>query len=144
MARDAFHKIRRKDDSLDSFNQFQKELDETNQTIQQAMELLCSFKSLCKHGRTIEDIFAGSVVFRLNCPDTNAIKTLTEDYRSGDLTRMVNECLVTKSLLDVFEAENISLSVFISDNSIESCWKELGKYVSIHILLKFLRFSCGQ
>lgn len=128
MARDAFHKIRRKDDSLDSFNQFQKELDETNKTIQQAMEILCSFKSLCKHGRTIEDIFSGSVVIRLNCPDTNALMTLWEDYLSGDLTKMVNDVLVTKSLLDKFETEKIVLKVSIAKECFESCRDGLGEY----------------
>ncbi|KAL3885572.1 hypothetical protein ACJMK2_025623 [Sinanodonta woodiana] len=126
MARDAFAKIRRQDDSKPSFQQFNKELQETNETVYQSLKILAGMKSLCKYGRSLEDILPGSVIFRLNCPTLEALEDLWATYRSGSLLRDFEEAFVTDELKHKFSADSIKLMISISEDYYNTCKCELG------------------
>ncbi|KAK3600361.1 hypothetical protein CHS0354_015502 [Potamilus streckersoni] len=126
MARDAFAKIRRQDDSKPSFQQFSKELQETNDTVYQSLKILAGMKSLCKYGRSLEDILPGSVIFRLNCPNLEALEDLWATYRSGTLLKDLEEAFVTDELKHKFSADSIKLMISISEDDYTKCKYELG------------------
>jgi hypothetical protein len=127
MAMDAYSKIRRTDRSAEAHDQFQTELQETHNSIYTSMKVLCGIKCLCKYGRSLEEIFPGSVVFRLKCPNLDALLDLWHTYKSGNLEKQLMDAFISQELLDRFDCENIKLKVSIHWVDYLDCKKELGK-----------------
>ncbi|XP_052787167.1 uncharacterized protein LOC128222251 isoform X2 [Mya arenaria] len=117
MAINAYSKILRADRGMEAYEQFQREKAETDTLVYNSMKNLCGIKCLCKYGRTLEEVYSGSVVFRLNCPTRDALLDLWHTYKVGDLTKQIQAAFVTDSLLEKFNCEEIVLKV-------EIIWKE--------------------
>ncbi|XP_060075209.1 uncharacterized protein LOC132554894 [Ylistrum balloti] len=130
MARDAFAKIRRKDDSAEAHDQFGKELQETKSRIYQAFDILSGVKAICKHERTVVDMFSGSVVFRVRCPTVFALDNLWDSYQSGDLNTIVNRHFVWDSLRSKYSDMDIGLIVTIAEGEYQLARAELGTLMS--------------
>lgn len=127
MAVDAYAKIRRADDSPKSFNRFQGELCQTNNRILDAMKILSAIKAICKHGRTIDDIYPGSIIFVISCPSVTSLDELWRMYVTGDLCRLVNDGFLTDSIRMRHQAYDVRLRVEISKEQYIRCRKRLGK-----------------
>ncbi|KAL4216462.1 hypothetical protein ACF0H5_024186 [Mactra antiquata] len=125
MAMDAYSKIRRTDRSADAFEQFQAEINETHANVYNSMRVLCAIKCMCKYGRTLEDMFSGSVVFRLNCPTLDALLDLWHLYKSGDLLRQFKDAFITEELLEDYNCEDIEIVVKIDWGNYLDCKREL-------------------
>ena len=129
MALQAYSKIRRTDSSPASFSQFQNEITETNLHVYESMQFLCGVKCLCKYGRTLEEVYNGSVVFRLHCPNIDALVDLWQEYKSGKLLQQLQKHFVTEELKRDFGCDAIKLSVLISKEDYYTCKTELGLYM---------------
>ena len=126
MTNEAFARIRRMDASEESFLRFSEELNEANTSVYKSLEILCGIKCMCKYGRTLDEIYSGSIVFRMNCPNIYALEDLWESYKSGDLEQLISNIFVTKDLKDKFNAADIKLKVSISWDEYKQCKNELG------------------
>ena len=127
MTNEAFARIRRMDATKESFLQFSKELTEANTNVYKSLEILCGIKCMCKYGRTLDEIYSGSIVFRFNCPNIYALDDLWESYKSGDLEKLIKETFVTKELKDKYNVDDIKLKVTLSWEEFKKCKKDLGK-----------------
>ncbi|XP_053386911.1 uncharacterized protein LOC123542619 isoform X2 [Mercenaria mercenaria] len=125
MAMDAYSKIRRANRSAEAHDQFQNELNETNAIVYTSMRRLCGIKCLCKYGRTIEEVFSGSVVFRINCPNVDALLDLWQLYKSGDLLKQFKDAFINEDLLEKYDCEDIILKVEIRWQDYLDCKQEL-------------------
>ena len=126
MTNEAFARIRRMDASEESFLRFSQELNEANTSVYKSLEILCGIKCMCKYGRTLEEIYSGSIVFRMNCPNAYALEDLWESYKSGDLEKLIVNIFVTKQLKEQFNAADIKLKVSISWEAYKQCKHNLG------------------
>ncbi|CAG5115384.1 unnamed protein product, partial [Candidula unifasciata] len=124
MAKGAFSLIRRRDASASSFEQFKKELKQTNEAIAETMETVNALKILCRHGE-ITDMTAGSVCFTICCSSLAACQALWEAYESGTLLQAFQQGLVTPALLRLCNAKQICLCVRISRLEYLTCALEL-------------------
>ena len=140
MAHDAYSKIRRADDSRQAFEQYQEEVNDTNMTIFDSMSILCSIKSLCKHGRTIEDMYPGSVVFVIKCPTTHALDDLWYMYKSGQIEHEVNADFLTPCMRRRHAAPYVRLKVVINEDDYLKTRKEIGKQQMSFFSLKIHAF----
>lgn len=129
MAMDAYSKIRRANRSVEAHDQFQSELNETNTNVYNSMRVLCGIKCLCKYGRTLDEVFTGSVVFRLHCPNVDALLDLWNLYKSGELLKLLNDAFVNEELLEKYDCEKINLNVGIDWNDYLKCKQELGNQI---------------
>ncbi|XP_052265349.1 uncharacterized protein LOC127867881 [Dreissena polymorpha] len=125
MAINAYSKILRADRGRDAYEQFQREKAETDAMVYDSMKNLCGIKCLCKYGRTLEDVYSGSVVFRLHCPTLDALLDLWHTYRVGDLGRQIQGAFVTRGLLDRHGCDVIELRVQIAWKDFVQCKEEL-------------------
>ncbi|XP_069103305.1 uncharacterized protein [Argopecten irradians] len=130
MAHDAFRKIRRKDDSNEALEQFGKEVQETKIRISQAFEILDGVKAICKHERTIVDMFSGSVIFRVSCPTVFALDDLWDSYQSGELTSTINKHFVSDCLRTKYSDMDIGLVVTITEEQYRRAKNELDTIMS--------------
>lgn len=135
MARDAYQKIRRHDDTKKSFDQFENELQETNSKIFDAMSILCTIKALCKHGRKIEDITTGSVVFKISCPTSFSLRELWQSCKSGRLENSFNRAFVSDPLRAKYPNIQIYLNVEVQRDEFEKALQELGKLYKTHTIV---------
>ncbi|XP_062593528.1 uncharacterized protein LOC134255012 [Saccostrea cucullata] len=129
MAVDAYAKIRRGDDTPNSFQRFQGELCQTNNRILEAMKILSAIKTICKHGRTIEHIYPGSVVFVISCPSVTSLDALWRMYVTGDLSRLMNDSFLTESVRIKHNAYDVILRVDIPKEQYLRCRKKLAESV---------------
>ena len=127
MAMDAYSKIRRTDRSAKAHDQFQNELNETNANVYMSMRVLCGIKCLCKYGRTIEEVFSGSVVFRIKCPNVDALLDLWSMYKRGDLLKQLKDAFISEELLQKYGCEDVKINVDINWRNYIDCKQELGK-----------------
>ncbi|XP_033725972.1 uncharacterized protein LOC117315731 [Pecten maximus] len=130
MAHDAFRKIRRKDDSSEAFEQFGKEVQETRARISQAFDILNGVKAICKHERTIVDMFSGSVIFRVRCPTVLALDDLWNSYQSGELTSTINRHFISDGLRAKYSDMDIGLVVTITEEQYRRARRELDTILS--------------
>lgn len=126
MAKNAYKNIRRRDDTPASFEQFKKELGQTNTIIKDSMEIMHTLKILCRHG-DIEDVSFGSVKFTLRFTSVKKLTNLWRMFRSGKLLDIFQNGLVTKTLLKRCRARNIRLGVRIEEGEYLQCLRELGQ-----------------
>ncbi|BFY98479.1 hypothetical protein BsWGS_01519 [Bradybaena similaris] len=124
MAKGAFSLIRRRDASASAFEQFKKELKQTNEAITETMETVNALKILCRHGE-ITDMTAGSVCFTICCSSLASCQALWEAYESGTLLQAFQQQLVTPALLRVCNAKQIYLCVRVSRLDYLTCALEL-------------------
>ncbi|XP_064596010.1 uncharacterized protein LOC135462719 [Liolophura sinensis] len=124
MAKNAYKNIRRRDDTPASFEQFKKELGQTNTIIKDSMEIMHTLKILCRHG-DIEDVSFGSVKFTLRFTSVKKLTNLWRMFRSGKLLDIFQNGLVTKTLLRRCRAKNIRLGVRIEEGEYLQCLREL-------------------
>lgn len=126
MTNEAFARIRRMDRTNESFIKFSEELNEANTNVYRSLEILCGIKCMCKYGRTLDEIYSGSIVFRFNCPNLYSLEDLWESYKSGDFERLVIKTFVTQELKDKYNADDIQLKVTVSWEEYKRCKSELG------------------
>ncbi|KAK3096203.1 hypothetical protein FSP39_024439 [Pinctada imbricata] len=120
MANDAYSKIRRSDDSKQAMRQYQEEVNETNLTIFDSMSILCSIKALCKHGRTLEDVYPGSVIFVIRCRTVSALDDLWRMYKSGEIDKLFTKDFLTLKMKRKYGVSNVRLRAEIK---LEEYWK---------------------
>ncbi|OWF51729.1 uncharacterized protein LOC110448711 [Mizuhopecten yessoensis] len=125
MARTAYSTIRRRDNTPASFEQFKKELSQTNDIIKDTAEVMHTLKILCKHGDEISDISYGSVKFTIHCKSLRSVTSLWEMYRCGDLLELLQRGLITKTLLRKCQARDVRLRVRIPEEEYLQCVKDL-------------------
>lgn len=124
MAKTAYKAIRRRDNTPASFEQFKKELSQTNEIVKESMEIMHTLKILCKHGDL--DISYGSVIFCIRCKSLACVHEIWKMYTSGSLQSMFQETLVTTDLLEKFCVTKVRLKVEICEKEYKRCLKELG------------------
>ncbi|KAL5020371.1 hypothetical protein ScPMuIL_003263 [Solemya velum] len=125
MARTAYRNIRRHDMTPAAFEQFKKELSQTNDIVKDSMEIMHTLKILCKHGRTVDGISMGSVIFTLKCTTLYGVKDLWSMYTSGTLLIILQRGLVTNYLKHLCRARDIKLRVRIPEEEYLQCLREL-------------------
>lgn len=91
------------------------------------MKILSAIKAICKHGRTIDDIYPGSIIFVISCPSVTSLDELWRMYVTGDLCRLVNDGFLTDSIRKNHQAYDVRLRVEISKEQYIRCRKRLGK-----------------
>ncbi|XP_033725537.1 uncharacterized protein LOC117315454 [Pecten maximus] len=125
MARTAYSTIRRRDNTPAAFEQFKKELSQTNDIIKDTAEIMHTLKILCKHGDEISDISYGSVKFTMQFRSIPNVVKLWEMYRCGDLLDLLQRGLITKALLRKCQARDVKLRVRIPEEEYIQCVKDL-------------------
>ncbi|XP_069103309.1 myosin heavy chain, clone 203-like [Argopecten irradians] len=125
MARTAYSTIRRRDHTPAAFEQFKKELSQTNDIIKDTAEIMHTLKILCKHGDDISDISYGSVKFTMCFKSVENVVKLWDMYRSGALLDLLQRGLVTKALLRKCQARDVKLRVRIPEEEYIQCVKDL-------------------
>lgn len=126
MAKTAYLAIRRRDTTPASFEQFKKELSQTNDILRESMEVMNTLKMLCEHGRTMSNISNGSIKFSLLCHSIDGAKDLWEKYSDGQLQDSFQQGLVTKTLLKACHAKWVKLRVKIAEEEYLQCLTEIG------------------
>ena len=126
MAKTAYLAIRRRDTTPASFEQFKKELSQTNEILRESMEVMNTLKMLCEHGRTMNDISYGSIQFTMLCNSTEGARDLWEKYSKGHLLDSFQQGLVNKSLLNACQAKWVKLRVKIAEEEYLQCLQEIG------------------
>lgn len=139
MARTAYNTIRRRDHTPASFEQFKKELSQTNDIIKDTMEIMHTLKILCNHGNELSDISYGSVKFTIRCGSLGSADELWDMYTSGALLDVLQRGLITKSLLRRCHARAVELSVRIPEEEYLQCVKDLGN--TSYLSYKMSRFE---
>ncbi|XP_046350257.2 uncharacterized protein LOC124131199 [Haliotis rufescens] len=124
MAKTAFRNIRRRDDTPAAFEQFRKELRETNTVIKDSMEIMHTLKILCRHG-DMTNVSHGSIRFTLICSSVFVVKDLWKKYMSGELLRIFQNGLVTSTLRRRCHAKSIRLCVRIAEEEYVQCLSDL-------------------
>ncbi|KAJ8310993.1 hypothetical protein KUTeg_011438 [Tegillarca granosa] len=109
MAKQAYQTIRRRDATPAAFEQFKKELSQTNDVIKDSMEIMNTLKMLCQHDNEIDGVYDGSVVFRIHCNSLSGLAEFWKFYLSGQLFELLQTGLVTKTLLKICHACSIRL-----------------------------------
>lgn len=125
MAKTAYKAIRRRDNTPASFEQFKKELSQTNEIVKESMEIMHTLKILCKHGDL--DISYGSVIFCIHCKSLACVHEIWKMYSSGSLQSLFQKTFVTTDLLEKFCVTKVRLKVEICEKEYKKCLKELGK-----------------
>ncbi|XP_060070942.1 uncharacterized protein LOC132550868 [Ylistrum balloti] len=125
MARTAYSTIRRRDNTPAAFEQFKKELSQTNDIIKDTAEIMHTLKILCKHGDEISDISYGSVKFTMHFISLRNVVKLWDMYRGGALLDLLQRGLITKSLLKKCQARDVRLRVRIPEEEYVQCVKDL-------------------
>ncbi|RUS81630.1 hypothetical protein EGW08_010593, partial [Elysia chlorotica] len=124
MAKGAFAHIRRRDASPAAFEQFRKEIQQTNIVIKESMEIRNTLKELCRHGDLV-DLSEGSVCFTLRCTSLTSCQELWDRYISGCLLGIFQKHLVNPFLLKTCGAQEIHLCLRISRIEFLTCAIEL-------------------
>ncbi|KAJ8310995.1 hypothetical protein KUTeg_011440 [Tegillarca granosa] len=109
MAKQAYQTIRRRDATPAAFEQFKKELSQTNDVIKDSMEIMNTLKMLCQHDNELDGVYDGSVVFRIHCNSLTGLAEFWKFYLSGQLFELLQTGLVTKTLLKICHACSIRL-----------------------------------
>lgn len=125
MAKTAYKAIRRRDNTPASFEQFKKELSQTNEIVKESMEIMHTLKILCKHGDL--DISYGSVIFCIRCRTLACVHEIWKMYTSGSLQSLFQKTFVTTDLLEKFCVAKVRLKVEICEKEYRRCLRELGK-----------------
>lgn len=125
MSKTAYLAIRRRDTTPAAFEQFKKELSQTNEILRESMEVMNTLKMLCEHGRSMHDISNGSIRFSLLCNSVDGAKDLWEKYSHGHLLDKFQQGLVNKSLLKSCHAKWVKLKVKIAEDEYHQCIREL-------------------
>lgn len=125
MAKTAYLAIRRRDTTPAAFEQFKKELSQTNEILRESMEVMNTLKMLCEHGRTMNNISYGSIQFTMLCNSIEGAKDLWEKYSHGQLLDKFQQGLVTKSLLKACHAKWVKLRVRIAEEEYLQCLREI-------------------
>ena len=124
MAKTAYKAIRRRDNTPASFEQFKKELSQTNEIVKESMEIMHTLKILCKHGDL--DISYGSVIFSIRCKSMACLQEIWSMYLSGSLQSLIQRTFVTTTLLERCNVTRVGLRVQISEKEYLRCKRELG------------------
>ena len=127
MARDAYKNLRCQGNTNKSFQQFEKELHETNYKIFDTIKVLGSIKSICKHERDILSISTGSVIFTIRCPTLFSLDELWELCISRGLERQMNEDFLTQDLRDRYRNMNLYLKVNMEQEDYTQAKQYLGR-----------------
>ena len=69
----------------------------------------------------------GSLILRVACPSLEILENLWSDYRSGQLKKEAERCLVTEDFLKEFKLKEIKLRVEMSEEEYKACRHELMK-----------------
>ena len=69
----------------------------------------------------------GSLIIRVACPSLEILENLWSDYRSGELEKQAESCLVTEDFLREFNLKEVKLRVEMSEEEYETCHHELMK-----------------
>ena len=69
----------------------------------------------------------GSLIIRVACPSLEILENLWSDYRSGQLEKQAESCLVTEDFLREFNLKEVKLRVEMSEEEYETCHHELMK-----------------
>lgn len=132
MIDNAYDKIPPPEVGVTSMEQYHKEIEGTHDMYYSAMKLLCGIKCLCKYGRMLDEVYTGSVVFRLHCPNMDALFDLWQVYTLGDLQKELQNSFVTDELLNKFGCTAIKLKVHIKREEYLECKHDLGEYFKQH------------
>ncbi|XP_062582020.1 uncharacterized protein LOC134243804 isoform X2 [Saccostrea cucullata] len=124
MAKTAYKAIRRRDNTPASFEQFKKELSQTNEIVKESMEIMHTLKILCKHGDL--DISYGSVIFSIRCHSLMCVQEIWRMYKSGSLQSLMQRTFVTGSLLRLCNVNFVRLRVQICEKEYKKCLREIG------------------
>ena len=127
MIQNAYDKIPPPD--VTSRDQHNKEVEGTRELHYNVLKLLCGIECLCKYGRLLQEVYTGSVVFRLHCPNMDALLDLWHTYTLGDLQKQLQDAFVTQELLDKCGCTSIKVKVHIRKKEYLECKTDLGKYV---------------
>ncbi|KAK3597936.1 hypothetical protein CHS0354_042281 [Potamilus streckersoni] len=125
MAKHAYHNIRRRDETPAAFEQFRKELSQTNEIVRDSMEIMNTLKILCNHGRSINDISSGSILFNLQCSTQDGLKDIWDMYQTGSLQEQFQKSFVTENLKKQYHANDIKLKVTIPEEEFQQCQNDL-------------------
>ncbi|CAG5133650.1 unnamed protein product, partial [Candidula unifasciata] len=125
MAKAAFAHLRRRDGSAAAFEQFKKEVKQTNEALQESVEIVNALKLLCHHGE-ITSMTMGSACFTIRCSSLASCHALWKVYESGVLLEVFQQAFVTPTLLHICKAKEIHLYVRMSRLEYLSCALELG------------------
>ena len=125
MAKTAYKAIRRRDNTPASFEQFKKELSQTNEIVKESMEIMHTLKILCKHGDL--DISYGSIIFSIRCKSVACLQEIWSMYLSGSLQSLIQRTFVTTTLLERCNVTRVGLRVQISEKEYLRCKRELGE-----------------
>lgn len=134
MIENAYSKITMPEEGLvsrEQYEQFLLERHETDKMVHNSLQVLCSIKCFCKYGRTVQDVFAGSVVIRLHCPNFDALLDLWHSYKLGDMQEELQKALVTQEMLDKFKCDSITIKVNIDYDAFLECKKDLGEFTNV-------------
>ncbi|ESO87886.1 hypothetical protein LOTGIDRAFT_166189 [Lottia gigantea] len=130
LALDAYRKIPKECYTQTEQRQRDKELNETNYMVLEAIKVALRMKQLCSHGRSVSRIYNGSVVIRLNCPTLNSLEDLWLKFKSGELQTLINNIFITPSILLKNNAKFINLGVTILKDEYRVCQAELASSFS--------------
>ncbi|GFR98274.1 caspase-2 [Elysia marginata] len=134
MAKGAFAHIRRRDASPAAFEQFRKEIQQTNIAIKESMEIRNTLKELCRHGDLV-NLSEGSVCFTLRCRSLADCQELWDKCHSGYMLDVFQTYLVNPFLLKACGAQEIHLCLRISRTEFVTCALELA-YIEQNRLLQ--------
>ena len=84
-----------------------------------------TLKELLQLGAMVESIKFGSVVWTLQFESELSLKKFEEIYKSGEITKMLQEDFVTEDFLDRHSLEAAGMKVDVKEEYIEACRKEI-------------------
>ncbi|XP_050397726.1 kinesin-related protein 4 isoform X2 [Patella vulgata] len=125
LSKNAYKTIRRRDQSAAAFEQFRKELAQTNAVIKDSMEIMNTLKILCRHG-DLNGVFRGSVKFTILISSVEALNDLWTMFKSGKLLSVLQSSLITDNMKKYFLVKDIRLGVRISEEEYKAC---LGEFI---------------
>ncbi|XP_059154225.1 uncharacterized protein LOC131939757 [Physella acuta] len=124
IAEDAYSKIKRKDCTPSSFEQFKKELQQTNELVKETVEAYNAIKLVCSHGE-LTDISNGSISFTIRLSSLKACQRLWDICNSGVMLATFQSSFVTPTLLRKSGAKDIKLSLRVCQLEYLTCAIEL-------------------
>ena len=73
----------------------------------------------------VERIEHSSIKITVKCPTLEILERLWDDYRSGHLNAVAEECLITEKVKDELDMETITLSTTILEEDYLACKQSL-------------------
>ena len=92
---------------------------------EEALEALLLVQSLQNTGSKLMTIKSGSVIFTMHCPTVAALELFWTQYTSGKLKHIMENFLITRSMLRKYHARAIVLKTTVPKEEYDQCRKEL-------------------